>query len=373
MPFDGFMIAVNQADFQSGGQRGSNWCKTTAWWANENVFLVDSAGNQVTTPRVGEAVTIQVGFQGIGGVMADAWTATIQQVQAWICHPSTTIGLAGTVLLSSQANPPSADIPVSVMEVGPGSGYYGAGWTAADVGGSAPPYALVSLSPAWTPSVHDLLSPNTGIDCCVVVTGMGTADDNSTEQTPFGALGLDSIDICENPYQAQRNVVLAGLPVRGPITGPFRLGFLVANPNQEGRRHVTLDARPLDLSVGIDTATLRRLHGTVHGDISLQPAPAEAVRSVRVTANAYEQAGRVRELIREAEEIIDEVLDDVGQTRVNRAHVTLPPGGVQPMLLEIAFDDDMPVGSVSAVDVTETDGDGERGGLRVVVVRTPVQ
>jgi hypothetical protein len=369
-PFDGFMIAVNEADFADGGQRGNGWCQTTAWWANDNVFLVDAAGNPVTTPRVDEPVTVQVGFQGIGGVMDDITTATIQQVQAWICHPSTTIGFAGTVLPSSQANPPSADTPVSVMEVAPGSGYYGPGWTAAEVGGFAPPYALVSLSPAWTPSVNDLLSPNTGIHCCVVVTSMGTADDNSTEQTGFGALGLDSIDICANQYQAQRNVVLAGLPVRGPITGrPFQLGFLVANRNQEGRRQVALDARPLDPSVGIDPAALRLLHR----DISLQPASVEAVRSVRVTANALEQAGRVREIIREAEEIIDEVLDDVGQTQVNRAHVTLPPGGVQPMLLEIVFNDEMPVGSVSVVDVTETDADGERGGLRVIVVRTPAQ
>jgi hypothetical protein len=92
-----------------------------------------------------------------------------------------------------------------------------------------------------------------------------------------------------------------------------------------------------------------------------------------LSKNDYQCEGWLAQLIREAEEIVEEVIEDIEHPfrRSSRLRLSLPPKGVQPLLLELELDADLPVGSVQALDITQTESTGKRGGIRVGVIVVP--
>jgi hypothetical protein len=92
-----------------------------------------------------------------------------------------------------------------------------------------------------------------------------------------------------------------------------------------------------------------------------------------LTRNTYECKGWLARLIREAEEILEEVIEAVEHPfpHSSRLRLRLPPNGVQPLLLQLELDDALPPGSVHVFDITQTDSTGKRGGIRVGAIVVP--
>jgi hypothetical protein len=374
----GFMIPLNQTDWTNNGDR-SNWCSSQQWWMNENISLQGGSLGP-TDVKVGETVTIAVGIQGV--VESDGTTqlAVIQNVQAWACYPSTTAGTssAGLVVPSMRSSNPAF---VGEQTLEPSNPVFNPDEYQYSGDGA---YALIPLSGTWTPTAQDLVPPNQTAHCCLIATSYGLA-----EAEPTGADGYQGnpvgvtvpsdgdlaslIDICGQPYQGQRNIAIIPLPVFGlghDLVHAF--GFLAANSSAEQHTEAVVEVTSARRQGQVDPTLLRVLKAGPYRDLPLQ-AVSSGLKSLRLSKNSYQCEGWLARLIREAEEIIEEAIEDTRHPflRSNRLRLSLPPQGVQPLLLELELDAALPAGSVQAFDITQTEPTGKRGGIRVGVIVVP--
>jgi hypothetical protein len=339
--------------------------------------------------NVGEAVTVMVGIQGLADPMGAGTNAYIRHVQAWATYPSPTPGTTSSALVVPSMLPPntnpsypgtSGGQPIWLFQSPTATDYRNTAVT----GGNPPahPYVQVTLSPQWTPQAGDLVPPNTTTTahCCLIASSEGLADATqvgNSVQSPFPPIGafvqndtqLGLIQICSTPQQGQRNLFIH------PLAGGMRrlvgqFGFLAASPSAEGRVEVVVEVRPLRQEGGIDPAVLQALEAGPYRDLDLQPAPTE-LKALRLRRNEHECEGHLAKLIREAEEIIEEVIDNATHPFRDscRLRLKLPPNGVQHLLLEAEMEEEPP-GSVHTFDIIQTEP-GRRGGIRVAMIVVP--
>jgi hypothetical protein len=371
----GFMIPLNQNDWTNNGDR-TNWCSAQVWWTNQNISLQGSSLGP-TEAKVGEAVTIAVGIQGVVEPDGTTQMAVIQNVQAWACYPSPTAGSssAALVLPSMQSSNPAfvGGQPVfgSNPIFNPGDYQYSADGA----------YYLIALSGTWTPTAEDLVPPNKATHCCIVATSAGLAealpkDGGGFTGNPVGTFVASNsdlasdINICTQPYQGQCNIAIVpvgGGQIRIPGSQVHEFGFLAAGLSANRSTQVVLEVTPVPQQDQVDPAVLRTLKAGPYRDLPLQPAPSSGLKGLRLTRNTYECKGWLARLIREAEEILEEVIEAVEHPfpHSSRLRLRLPPNGVQPLLLQLELDDALPPGSVHVFDITQTDSTGKRGGIRV--------
>ncbi len=102
----------------------------------------------------------------------------------------------------------------------------------------------------------------------------------------------------------------------------------------------------------------------------MKPASA-APKSLRVAKHEHHHWNNwLAKIIHEAEEFIEELLglDNHPFGGGHQLHLSLPPQGLQPLNLTLDFDPDEPQGTVHAIDITQTDANGARGGIRAAFV-----
>jgi hypothetical protein len=377
----GFMIPLNAADWTSGGDR-TNWCVAPhVWWTNENIKLVGGSWGD-TDAAVDQPVTITVGVQGLVDPGGASVNAIVTGAQAWACLPSPTAGYAG-VLVPSMGGPPTPPPPPPPPSPPPM-------WTGAQVllpSSNPGQYEITAPSPApfawipvgqWKPTPGDIVAPNTTTHACVIANCWGFADATGPVGdpggTPVGAQipsDLAGINVCTDIYQGQRNMTI--VPTTGPPQEPHmaHFGFVAVNPNLREPAEVILDIRPV-VQERLDPSILRALEGGPYRDLTFQPA-ARAAKTVRLRHNDHTQHSRLAELLHEAEEIIEELIEELRHPShgTSRLRLKLPPKGIHPLLCEVELEPDLPPGSVHVCDITQTDPGGRTGGIRLVTVVVP--
>jgi hypothetical protein len=382
----GFMIPLDQTDWSPGNGNRTNFCTSpNAWWTNQNIWLQGGSLGR-TDAKVGEAVTIMVGIQGLADPAGGGTNAYIRHVQAWATYPSPTPGTTSSALVVPSMPPPNnnpsypgpGEQPIWLYQ-SPTAGDYQSTVVNNTANPPAPPYVQVALSPQWTPQASDLVPPNTITHCCLIASSEGLADATQvginvqSAYPPVGAwvqnytqLGL--IQICSTPQQGQINIFIH------PLAGgrrPFgQFGFLAASPSAEERVEVVVDVRPLPQKDGIDPAVRRALEAGPYRDLDLQPARSE-LKALRLTENKHECEGHLATLIREAEKITKEAIEDIAHPFRDscRLRLKLPPNGVQHLLLEAETEEEAP-GRIHTFDIVQTEP-GRRGGIRVAMIFVP--
>lgn len=388
IPNTGFIISLdNLTDL---GDR-TNWCNPTRqWWTNVNIQL--EGGVDATTARVGDTVTLQVRLRGMLSTFQNnpepvdsSQVATA--IQAWVCYPNTMPGRASaSLIVPSMTSPPTRTYPANnPLYVPP-----------PDVSlPASDPNALTtwqSLGPAWQPGPQDLVPPNTSTHACIIANSQGIAffdPENPTtvgpnENLPVGvAVGndLSGINICTEPHQGQVNIAI--LPVSmGMIRqgGVHGFGFLAGLAGSRERGRVMLDVAPVAQATEVDPAVLQVLRTGPYANLAFQPATLPP-NSAALRKNPHRCEGPLADLVREAEEIIEDVIEDIerllghsdrDRARGTRLRLALPPSGVQPLLFEVGLNPGSAPGAVSVFDLVQTtEGTGERGGLRVALVAVP--
>jgi len=372
MADQGFIIPLDHTDFTNEGQR-TNWCSAQAFWTNENLLLNGTV--DATTAKVGDNVTVQVGIQGVthGGVPGQS---AVRHVQAWVCYPNTVPGLADSSLIvhSMQpvngGQPPFLDLTSNPQAL---AGSFNPGDYQNPGTGS---YKLFNLTPSWTPSAQDIISPNTTAHCCIIATSEGTADGNDVGLF-VNNNNLAAIDICTDPHQAQRNITI--LPVSGKKAGLHEFGFLSGAARREERTRVTVEIQPVRQGKEVEPAVLRVLRSGPYGTLPLRPA-ASAPRQLRLRQSPHAHEGWLGRIIYEAEEILEEVVEAIERLagwehrddrHGRRLRLTMPPKGLQPLLFQADLDTGEAPGSVHVFDIVQTDANGRRGGIRVGAVVVP--
>ncbi|HMK90179.1 MAG TPA: hypothetical protein VK446_11180 [Methylocystis sp.] len=375
----GFMIPLNKADYTSyasnvGGPR--NICATdpSSWWTNENIQFTGTV--DATTARVGDTVVIQVGVQGLTNEGLAAFSV-IQNVQAWVCYPNTVAGGASASLVvpSMQNNPASySDTTDSAFEVEGGGVYEDPSFS----------FHWIPLS-SWTPTEDDFLGQSSHEGhCCVIANAAGFANysnmppNPTPDPIPEGAVitpdsELSSqINICTNPWQGQRNVAIVAAGAIGGIRANPIFHFLSGAPELETSSKTTIAVTAIDQKGQIDPVIFKVLSSGPHARLPLKPASSPP-KSLRLVRHPHERGGWLAEIIREAEEIVEELLG-LDQHKFGGGHklnLSLPPRGLQPLRLEVELDPTDPPGAVHAIDITQTDANGARGGIRVGLVVIP--
>jgi hypothetical protein len=371
----GFMIPLNEQDFDfpnDGGQR--NICDPAnqqtythaPWWTCENIQLTGTV--DAVTARVGDTVVIQVGIQGLNAQGGFTTPASIQQVQAWVCYPNTVAGAASaTLVVPSMQNNAFAffsNTTPGAPEVFGGGPYQG-----------SPGFQLISLS-AWTPSVEDFLEQagNEG-HCCVIANaaGQSSVEDGSGEAvgvniTDNSQLNND-INVCTSLYQAQRNIVIVPASAGGQIRPGF--GFVSGVPNQTRPTRTSIAVTAIDQGSQVDPVLLKVLGGGPYAGLPLKPA-SSAPKSLRLARHDHKWNSWLCKIVHEAEEIVEELLG-LGTHPFgggHRLHLNLPPHGLQPLRLTVELDPAEAPGTVHAIEITQTDANGARGGIRAGIVVT---
>ncbi len=381
----GFMIPLNIRDYEfprEGGTRDicSPANQTTytqaPWWTCENIQLT-VGGNPTPNAVVGTTYVIQVGIEGLPAEGGDTTPAFIQNVEAWVCYPNTVAGHASATLVvpsmqSSQfasfSNTTSSAPVVFFDDIL--SDYQNP-----KEGG----FVLISLSP-WTPMQDDFLEEETmGGHCCIIANAAGQAsvedlsDPNSGE--PVGVVITDNsqlsndFDICHSLYQAQRNIMIVPAP-----GGHMRKGFVFLSgaPDQRTPLKTTIAVTAIDQGGQVDPVLRKALSSGPYAGLSLKPASSPP-KSLRLARHDLKHHGWLAKLIHEAEEIIEELLGLATHPfgGGHQLHLSLPAQGLQPLNLALELAPGEPPGTVHAIDITQTDANGARGGIRVGIVVTP--
>jgi hypothetical protein len=365
------MIPVNQADWDNYGDR-TNWCTAQPFWTNENIYLTGDVVTQ-TSVLAGHTCSIVVGLQGV----ADGETAAqglIQSVQAWATFPSPTAGHSAQSLvvpsMQTGATPEFTGHDL-VQGVVPPAGYQAAG-----------NYLAETLSNTWTPLASDQVGPANpsdpnSIHCCLIATSKGQYDVTVHSGVPAGTnfgtqvTGLaqlaTAIDICDNPFQGQRNIsILLSLSGRKVI-----FGFLAASRDGRKPTEVEVHVTPL-VQEKLDPALLRALTGSRFRDLPLHPSP-KPLKSLTLAHNDHKFEGPLRKLIHAAEDMIKMPIKEPSHPfpGTSGLKLRLPPGGVHPLHVELEVDPSAEPGAVHALDIIQTESDGRRGGIRLGVLSVP--
>ena len=353
---DGFMIPLDFNDWKNYGDRTS-WCSTQPWWTNQNISLQGSSLGP-TEVKLGETVKVAVGIQGVAGTGGATVSVTVRDVQAWACYPSPTAGSTSQSLLLPSMTTSNPAFTGSVLIEGVNPALFPGSYQNT----SAPfPYALFPLLGPWTPTSADLMPPNTEVHCCLIATSAGA----NLEGTSLGTMvPSDSdlaslIDICTSPYQGQCNISIISLPLHkfpgGLLVQEF--GFLVAGLNV-APAEVGVDVSPVEQANGIDPAVLRSLKGGPYAGLDLKPATS-GLKGYSLAKNPYKLTEPLSKIVRPAEKMTESGTS---------LRLSLPSGGIQPLLLRVEVDAASKLGSVYAFDIVQTDAGGKRGGIRVGAV-----
>ena len=377
----GFMIPLNLRDYlfpNDSGQR--NICDPTnqqtytqaPWWTCENIQLTQTV--DAVTARVGDTVVIQVGVQGLPS-QGDTVPALIQNVQAWVCYPNTVAGGAdATLVVPSMQNSKFASFTNSnsdsplVFGSNQVSDYQNAGIA----------FQWISLS-SWTPTQEDFLEQQAGEGhCCVIANAAGQADYDLEEHSgaPVGVNITDNsqlqsdINVCNDLWQGQRNIVI----VPAMMGGMRRIGgfaFLSGAPRRRAPSRTTVSVTAIKQGAQIDPVLLKVLASGPYSGLSLRAASSPP-QSLRLERHDHKWNKSLCEIVHEAEEIVEELLGLEGHPfgGGRQLHLRLPPNGLQPLSVSVELDPSEPPGTVHAIDVTQTDANGARGGIRAGIVVT---
>jgi hypothetical protein len=371
----GFMIPLNERDFffpNDGGQRNicdpanQNTYTKAPWWTCENIQLTGTV--DAVTARVGDTVVIQVGIQGLTAAERATTPAAIQQVQAWVCYPNTVAGGASATLvvpsMQNNAFASFSNTTPSAPRVFGGEPYQGG------IG-----FQSISLS-AWTPSKEDFLeqASNEG-HCCVIANAAGQSSVEEGSGEPVGVNITDNsqlnsdINVCTSLYQAQRNIVIVPSPHGSQIHTGF--GFLSGVPKQTRPTRTSIAVTAVDQGGQVDPVLLKVLGGGPYAGLPLKPA-SSAPKSLRLARHDHKWNSWLGKIVHEAEEIIEELVG-LGTHPFgggHQLHLNLPPHGLQALRVTVELDPNEPLGTVHAIEITQTDADGARGGIRAGIVVT---
>ncbi len=370
-----FLIPLNELD--NGVRTG--WCTGKPagqpWYTNENIYLTGSLSR--TEVQVGQAAMINVGIQGLqiadlpGGGNLNSY---IQNVQVWVCYGNT----------SSPGRTTESLVLPSWSKLTPTPGFAGSAYVLCSnpildeyQSNLGPYYFLAAMGP-WSPTDDDLMGHETDgtVHCCIVANCSGTGTVTGGGQEPVGTVlsSVDEVDICNNQYQGQCNIAIVPFSSHKRRAGSLvqEFGFLAASVDANQPTHVILEVTPVPQQSQVDRAVLGSLKSGPYRDLPLQPA-SSGLKRLRLTKNTYKLKGHLAGIIREAERIVEEAIEAVVHPfpRNSRLRLHLPPGGVQPLLLEIELDAALTPGSVHAFDITQTEADGRRGGIRLGAVVVP--
>jgi len=142
----------------------------------------------------------------------------------------------------------------------------------------------------------------------------------------------------------------------------------------EGRTplRTTVAVTAIDQGSQVDPVVLKALSSGPYAGLSLKPASSPP-KSLRLARHDLKPRGWLAEIIHEAEEIVEELLGLEMQPfgGGHRLHLSLPAKGLQPLSMAVELDPSESAGTVHAIDITQTDPNGARGGMRVGVVVTP--
>jgi hypothetical protein len=169
-------------------------------------------------------------------------------------------------------------------------------------------------------------------------------------------------------YQGQRNIViLPKLSGHRHISPGF--AFLSGAPKQKTKSRTTVAVTAIKQGDQVDPLLLKVLESGPYAGLPLKPASLPP-RSLRLARNECGWNGWLSKIIHEAEEIIEELLglDTHPFGGGHQLHLSLPAQGLQPLRLEVEIDPTEPVGTVHSIEITQTDTNGARGGIRVGIV-----
>ncbi len=246
--------------------------------------------------------------------------------------------------------------------------------------GGWPNFAWISLSP-WTPTPDDFLEESSmGGHCCIIANAAGLADwvseGGTSNGQPVGVAITDNIqlqndiNVCTSLYQGQRNIMI--VPALGG--GQIRPGFVFLSgaPQQRTPMTTTVAVTAIDQGSQIDPVILKVLSNGPYAGLPLKPASSPP-RSLRLARHEHKPHGWLAKIIHEAEEIVEELLglEKHPFGGGHQLHLSLPSQGLQPVRLAVELDPSEPPGTVHALDITQTDANGARGGIRAGVVVTP--
>jgi len=378
----GFMIPLNQLDFQTVlNSPTRNICNPSIeatlgapWYTCENIKLTGTVDD--VTARVGDTVTIKVGIQALP--TEERGEQLILSVQAWVCYPNTVPGGADASLVvhSMQSDQfarfawggPLNEAPAvyNNMNYQQGDGFL---WQ--------------SLT-AWTPSPQDFTDQGEHEGhCCIIANSSGIFDFNGTSGTNVGTPIVanselhNDINVCTDLYQGQRNIVIvAALPGppkgghKGPKTPP-RFGFLSGAPRQKTSSRTTVAVTAIKQGDHVDPVLLKVLNSGPYAGLPLKPAILPP-KSLRLARHECGWNSWLSKIIHEAEEIVEELLglDMHPFGGGHQLHLSLPAEGLQPLRMEVELDPTEPPGTVHSIEITQTDANGARGGIRAGVVVT---
>jgi hypothetical protein len=389
----GFMIPLNLNDFLFPFDNNSRDICTSAneqtytkapWWTCENIQLT-AGGTPVSSAVVGTTYVIRIGVEGLPSQGGGTTPAAIQNVQAWVCYPNTVAGGASaTLVVPSMQNSQFASFS-DTTNTAPL-----VFWDSNATDYQNPlegGFQWIQLSP-WTPTEEDFLEQSEfGGHCCIIANAAGQSSledpDDPTSGEPVGIVITDNsqlaadFDICHSLYQAQRNIVI--VPVsKGMRTGRGSdrieggLAFLSGAPEQKSPVRTTIAVTAVDQGGQVDPALLKALSGGLYAGLSLKPATSPP-KSLRLTVHDHKPLGWLAKIIHEAEGIVEELLglETHPFGGGHQMHLTLPARGLQPLRVAIEPDPSEAPGTVHAIDITQTDANGARGGIRMALVVIP--
>lgn len=381
----GFMIPLNLNDFlfpfDNGGRdicsAANQQTYTKApWWTCENIQLT-AGGTATPNAVVGTSYVIQVGIEGLPAQGGNDTPAAIQNVEAWVCYPNTvTGGASATLVVPSMQNSMFASFS-NTTNTAPVVFYDPNDYQDPKEGG----FAWIDLSP-WTPTEEDFLEQSAeGGHCCIIANVAGQAsledveDPNSGE--PVGVVITDNsqlstdFDICHSLYQAQRNIVIVPAPQGGQIRRPG-LAFLSGAPEQRTPLRTTIAVSAINQGGQVDPVLLKALSSGPYAGLPLKPASSPP-RSLRLARHDHKPHGWLAKIVHEAEEIVEELLglEKHPFGGGHQLHLSLPPQGLQPLRMAIELDPSEPPGTVHAIEITQTNANGARGGIRAGIVVIP--
>ena len=369
----GFMIPLNELDFQTVLNSSTrNICSASTeqllqanWWTCENIRMTGTV--LYVTAQVGDNVTIQVGIQALPTL--EPGEQVVLSVQAWVCYPNTVAGGAAESLVvpSMQNNQfASYDWSTSGQPLSDAPTVYN-NMNYQQAGG----FLWQSLS-TWVPTPADFMDQGTeGGHCCIIANASGLFDVNGTRGTPIGQqLTANSelqanIDVCTDLYQGQRNILIAAAAPGQGSKRSGRFSFLSGAPAQRTPLRTTVAVTAVKQGDKIDPLLLPVLKSGPYAGLSLKPATLPP-RSLRLARHDCRWNDWLCKIIHEAQEIIEEILglDFNPFGGGHQLHLALPAQGLQPLGVEIELAPDEPPGTVHSIEITQTDANGARGGIR---------
>jgi hypothetical protein len=239
-------------------------------------------------------------------------------------------------------------------------------------------FAWISLSP-WTPIPDDFIEQSSsGGHCCIIANAAGQASveelSNPSSGEPVGVVITDNgqlnndINICTSLWQAQRNIVI--VPAKKGMRH-ISFAFLSGAPEARIPARAIVAITAIDQGAEVDPVLKKALSGGTYGGLTLKPASSPPT-SMRLSRHDYKPHGWLEKIVFEAEEIIEELLglDKAPFGGGHQVHLNLPSNGLQPLRMDIELDPADPPGTVHAIEITQTNANGARGGIRAGVVVT---